>query len=122
MHKIEKLLNKSATIDLGAIEKTLSDLDERINNTKTVQLKELDEVLANTSRSNGLTEVRLKNLKVEIENLKNKTEELKRNATNLQEQNVQGALDIVRNAKVKADAAVKKAKDTNVSINLIIPF
>ncbi|KAK9751877.1 Laminin EGF domain [Popillia japonica] len=113
LHKIEKLLNKSATIDLGAIEKTLSDLDERINNTKTVQLKELDEVLANTSRSNGLTEVRLKNLKVEIENLKNKTEELKRNATNLQEQNVQGALDIVRNAKVKADAAVKKAKDTN---------
>lgn len=115
LHDIEILLNNSATIDLGSIEKRLAALDEEINITKTVDLKKLDEILANTSRSNKLTEVRLINMKMEIDKLKNKTEELKTNGTNLQEQNVQGALDIVRNAKVKADEAVNKAKNAKVS-------
>lgn len=114
LHDIETLLNKSTSVDLGSIENKLAALAKEIDTTKTEDLKKLDDILANTSRVNKLTEVRLNNLKKDIEKLKNKTEELKKNGTNLQEQNVQGALEIVRQAKIKADEAVDKTKDAEV--------
>lgn len=83
---------------------------------ENTDLMKLNEILANAGNRNNVAKVTLQKLQDDLGTLKNKTDELKLNGTKLQERNVQGALDIIRNAKTKADEAVAKAIGTQVMI------
>nr|XP_022901153.1 laminin subunit beta-1 isoform X1 [Onthophagus taurus]XP_022901154.1 laminin subunit beta-1 isoform X1 [Onthophagus taurus] len=112
LNDIEDLLNQTATIDLDSVEGKLDHLRDLINKTEHGELKNLNEILANADSGNQVAKVTLQNFKNKMDLLRNKTDELRVNGTKLQERNVQGALDIIKNAKTKADDATKNATNT----------
>ena len=114
LDEIKQLLSNTHEINVDAIDQELENLRAEVNKTDHEGVKKLDQSIANTKENMLLTELKLKNLKQRIEDLKNKTKELEVNGTQLQEANVQGALTLIQDAKVKADLAAHKAERTEV--------
>lgn len=120
LDEIKQLLSNTDEVDIDAIDKELQDLRIKINKTEQESVKELDESIAATKENILLTQLKLNSLKQRMDDLKNKTKELETNGTKLQEANVQGALTLIQNAKVKADLAAHKAERTEVNSDILL--
>jgi coxsackievirus/adenovirus receptor len=72
----------------------------------------VDRDIFNTTQRVYLAGIELASLRDEAERLKDKADSLQANATQLQEGNVEGALEITRNADKRSKAALNKVKAT----------
>ncbi|KAG5893086.1 hypothetical protein JTB14_029481 [Gonioctena quinquepunctata] len=116
LDEIEQLLNNTDEIDVGDIEDELQNLRDRISKTENDKLKKLDGILDDNKQQILIKELKLQTLNESLTNLKNKIRELENNGTKLQEANVQGALNLIRDAKEKADKAVQRAENSQEDV------
>ena len=120
LDEIEILLNKTSTVDLVSIDDNLDKLRDLINETEMDTLKSLNDILGEAEQGKNLAEITLQNLEADTNALRDKIQQLENNATDLQEGNVQGALDIVRKAKANAGNAMESARKTEVILYIYI--
>lgn len=116
LDQIEQLLSSSEEVNINQINEDLKKLALEINGTEQEDLKDLDATLANTKENVFTNEIKINNLRTGIDSLNEKIKELENNGTQLQEDNVQGALTLIQNAKRKADEAAHKAEYTEKTI------
>lgn len=114
LDEIEALLNSTKYIDVDSIEQKLLDLRRQINETESGPLHDLYSLLDNATQGITLANIQLQQLKDGKNKLQQRIKELEGNGTALQEADVQGALNLVHNAKQKADIAAHKAERTQV--------
>ena len=106
---IEKLLHSTETIDLDSVEKRIADLGKKVTDINDGPLNELRASLVDVSEGNQLNKINLERIAKDLKQLEEKTKVMRQNGTSLQEANVQGALNLVQQAKERADRAVGKA-------------
>ncbi|XP_017782768.1 PREDICTED: laminin subunit beta-1 isoform X2 [Nicrophorus vespilloides] len=116
LNEVENLLNSTETIDLDSIDKKSKVLNQKIKEINEGILQDLSSKLAITSEKNKVHELQLQNLNSKLEASMNQTSMLLANGTVLQEGNVQGALHLIEQAKVKADRAVQNAESSHKNI------
>ncbi|XP_053600524.1 laminin subunit beta-1 [Plodia interpunctella] len=115
--EIENMLNSA---DMG--QTTVNELMANISNLQNELTKTEEKVKEGNSNLNDITSqinlgnVTLDNLRKSIEILKKKTIELGNNATKLQEANLEGALNLTREAKQRAIKASDEAENVQTII------
>lgn len=92
-------------LSLGA-----ANVQEQLSKAEQIVKDSTDNLNAITSKIN-LGNITLDTLRTNIENLKSKTSELGENATKLQEANLEGALNLTREAKERANKAADDAEN-----------
>ncbi|XP_041973348.1 laminin subunit beta-1 [Aricia agestis] len=103
---------KSANLGQNTVVELMSNvsaLQNKLNEAETKVRDSNDNLNAITSKIN-LGNVSLEALRTSINNLKSKTLELGNNATKLQEANLEGALNLTREAKQRASKAADEAE------------
>lgn len=98
--------------DLDELTELAEELSKNISNSAK-QLEEVDNMLENVSQRVNLGDVALKKLKNRTNSLHQGAMELKENATILQEENVQGALNVTQQMAEQSRQAEKMANDTS---------
>lgn len=98
--------------DLDELTELAEELSKNISNSAK-QLEEVDNLLENVSQRVNLGDVAFKKLKNRTNSLHQDAMELKENATILQEENVQGALNVTQQMAEQFRQAEKMANDTN---------
>lgn len=109
LDEIELLMQSADNINLTSIQEQSDKLRETIQDLEKVQVRELSEELAKVAEGNKLLNIRLQDLVDDMEEIKLQADDLKRNGTAIQETNVQGALNLVEQAKIKAETAAAEA-------------
>ncbi|CAK9826445.1 Laminin subunit beta-1 [Anthophora retusa] len=110
-----KALISNASIrsqDLDELNDLAIDLNEKVSKS-TKKLEEVNNLLENVSQRVNLGDAALKNLKNRRNNLHQTADDLKENATRLQEENVQGALNVTQQMAEQSRQAEKMANDTS---------
>ncbi|CAK9803904.1 Laminin subunit beta-1 [Anthophora quadrimaculata] len=110
-----KALISNASIrsqDLDELNDLAIDLNEKVSKS-TKKLEEVNNLLENVSQRVNLGDAALKNLKNRRNNLHQTAADLKENATRLQEENVQGALNVTQQMAEQSRQAEKMANDTS---------
>ncbi|XP_050676949.1 laminin subunit beta-1 [Leptidea sinapis] len=117
LSEVENTL-KSAKLGQSTVKELLSNISSLQDHLKKAdqKIKESNDNLNDITSKINLGNVTLDGLRKSIENLKSKTQELGNNATKLQEANLEGALNLTREAKQRA----LKAADEAESIQTII--
>ncbi|XP_035719159.1 laminin subunit beta-1-like isoform X1 [Vespa mandarinia] len=98
--------------DLDELTDLAEELSKNISNSAK-QLEEVDNMLENVSQRVNLGDVALKKLKNRTNSLHQGAMELKENATILQEENVQGALNVTQQMAEQSRQAEKMANATS---------
>lgn len=116
---IRSLLN-NATIssqDINKLEQLEEDLRQQLNNSLT-ELQSSESRLEDLYSSVNLANVALDDLRTRGEEIKNNANELNKNSTQLQEANIEGALNLTRQAWQKANLLSKLNNDAQeISMN-----
>ncbi|XP_034171779.1 laminin subunit beta-1 isoform X2 [Osmia lignaria lignaria] len=98
--------------DLDELNDLAIDLNRNVS-MSTKQLEEVNNLLETVSQRVNLGDAALKNLKNRTNNLHQAAADLKGNATRLQEENVQGALNVTQQMAEQSKQAEKMANDTS---------
>lgn len=113
----KKLADIENLLDSASVgETTVKDLLSEVNTLRDQLVEEEQKVkdsndnLSDITSKINLGDVALRDLRENIEKLKNKTADLKNNATKLQEANLEGALNLTREAKERALKAADDAE------------
>ncbi|XP_076236766.1 laminin subunit beta-1 [Calliopsis andreniformis] len=114
LDQVRALVNNASITNQDLDE--LNNLADELKNNVTLSAKQLEEVnnlLESVSQRVNLDDASLKNLKNKTNNLHQAAVDLKENATRLQEENVQGALNVTQQMAEQSRQAEKMANDTS---------
>lgn len=119
-HKIQQVreLLENTTIDeqtINDIQSAISEVTLHMNGSRT-ELHSIEHDIDEISYAIGLNNAELERMKKKSEDVKNYANELKENATQLQEANVEGALNLTRDALHRVnllDDANKEIRELN---------
>lgn len=114
LDQVKALINNASirSQDLDELNVLAAQLKRNVS-LSTKELEEVNNLLENVSQRVNLGDAALKNLKNRTNNLHQAAADLKENATRLQEENVQGALNVTQQMAEQSRQAEKMANDTS---------
>ncbi|GAB1863172.1 Laminin subunit beta-1 [Camponotus japonicus] len=114
LNEIQDLIGNTTIIseDLDVLDVLGDELTKNISDSAK-QLEEANNLLESLSQRVNLNDVALKKLRNRTNNLHEAAADLRENATRLQEENVQGALNVTQQMAEQSRQAEKMANDTN---------